>query len=140
TSVNAQAAKILSVESNKAIDDQYIVVFTTPSVLNVKDSKAVAAFANKQAKALQNKHNVSITKEFGGVLNGVVINASAKQLKGLLNNPNIDYIEQDQVVTVTPAITASGDQANPTWGLDRVDQRNLPLNSNYHYDFDGTGV
>lgn len=140
TSVNAQAAKILSVESNKAIDDQYIVVFTTPSVLNVKDSKAVAAFANKQAKALQNKHNVSITKEFGGVLNGVVINASAKQLKGLLNNPNIDYIEQDQVVTVTPAITASGDQASPTWGLDRVDQRNLPLNSNYHYDFDGTGV
>lgn len=140
TSVNAQAAKILSVESNKAIEDQYIVVFTTPSVLNVKDSKAVAAFANKQAKALQNKHNVSITKEFGGVLNGVVINASAKQLKGLLNNPNIDYIEQDQVVTVTPTITASGDQANPTWGLDRVDQRNLPLNSNYHYDFDGTGV
>ncbi|NKC21320.1 S8 family serine peptidase [Pseudoalteromonas sp. S4498] len=140
TSVNAQAAKILNVESNKAIKDQYIVVFSTPSVLNVQNSKAIAAFANKQAKALENKHNVSITKEFGGVLNGVVINASAKQLKGLLNNPNIDYIEQDQMVTVTPAITASGDQANPTWGLDRVDQRNLPLNSNYHYDFDGTGV
>ncbi|MGC0120095.1 S8 family serine peptidase [Pseudoalteromonas piscicida] len=140
TSVNAQAAKILSVESNKAIKDQYIVVFSTPSVLNVQNSKAIASFANKQAKALENKHNVSITKEFGGVLNGVVINASAKQLKGLLNNPNIDYIEQDQMVTVTPAITASGDQANPTWGLDRVDQRNLPLNSNYHYDFDGTGV
>ncbi|MEJ6475214.1 S8 family serine peptidase [Pseudoalteromonas piscicida] len=140
TSVNAQAAKILSADAEKAIDNQYIVVFSTPSVLNVKDSKAIAAFANKQAKALQNKHNVNITKEFGGVLNGVVINASAKQLKGLLNNPNIEYIEQDQVVTVTPPITTNGDQASPTWGLDRVDQRNLPLDSNYHYDFDGSGV
>ncbi|RXF01206.1 S8 family peptidase [Pseudoalteromonas sp. PS5] len=140
TSVNAQAAKLVSVSAEKAIENQYIVVFSTPSVLDVNDSKAVAAFAKKQANELQNKHNVSITREFGGILNGVVINASAKQLKGLIQNPNIDYIEQDQTVTVTPSISANGDQANPTWGLDRVDQRNLPLNSNYHYDFDGTGV
>lgn len=37
-------------------------------------------------------------------------------------------------------VEAAGDQGGATWGLDRIDQRDLPLNSNYHYDYDGSGV
>jgi serine protease len=32
------------------------------------------------------------------------------------------------------------DQSNPPWGLDRIDQTDLPENNNYHYDYDGTNV
>jgi subtilisin family serine protease len=31
-------------------------------------------------------------------------------------------------------------QAGPTWGLDRIDQRALPLDSRYEYENNGTGV
>lgn len=37
-------------------------------------------------------------------------------------------------------LSANAVQANPTWGLDRIDQRELPLDSRYEYGSDGTGV
>ena len=38
-------------------------------------------------------------------------------------------------------ISADVIQSNPpSWGLDRIDQRDLPLDDSYTYDFDGTGV
>lgn len=138
---NVSAAEVLMAnDQSKAIKDQYIVVFDTPAVLNAGDGNAIANFASTQARTLQSQYNVTVTKGFNGVLNGVVIKADATQLRQLSKNSNIKYIEQDQVVTVTPPMTTAGDQASPTWGIDRVDQRNLPLDSNYHYDFDGSGV
>ncbi|KZN29875.1 alkaline serine protease [Pseudoalteromonas luteoviolacea S2607] len=133
-------AQMMSVDQSKAIEDQYIVVFKTPTVLNAANSAAISSYATSQAQALTTQHNVQVTKSFNGVLNGVVVNASKQKVQELLSNPSIDYIEQDQIVTITPMVDASADQGNAIWGLDRVDQRDLPLNSNYHYDYDGSGV
>ncbi|ESP90348.1 MULTISPECIES: S8 family peptidase [Pseudoalteromonas] len=133
-------AELMSVDQNSAIEDQYIVVFKTPAVMNASSSAAISNYAASQAQALSTQHNVQVTQHFDGVLNGVVVTASKQKVQELLSNPSIDYIEQDQIVTVTPMVDASADQGNAIWGLDRVDQRDLPLNSNYHYDFDGSGV
>lgn len=120
------------------IPDNYIVVFKTPSVLSLNTPLAVQEFAAQQGRVLENQYAVQVQKHFGDVLNGVLVKASKAQLKALQNNPNVKYVEQDQTVTIAPM--AAGDQPGATWGLDRVDQRDLPLDSNYHYDFDGTGV
>ncbi|MGI3081210.1 S8 family peptidase, partial [Vibrio alginolyticus] len=58
----------------------------------------------------------------------------------LRSDPRVDYIEQDRILSLDPIVSADANQANAIWGLDRIDQRNLPLDNNYSANFDGTGV
>jgi subtilisin family serine protease len=53
----------------------------------------------------------------------------------LSNDPRVEYVAEDGEVHATAS------QFNPpSWGLDRIDQRDLPLNSLYTYNFTGAGV
>jgi subtilisin family serine protease len=53
----------------------------------------------------------------------------------LSNNPRVDYVAEDGEVSINTT------QFNPpSWGLDRIDQRDLPLNNAYDYDTNGAGV
>ncbi|MEJ2394800.1 MAG: S8 family peptidase [Candidatus Thiodiazotropha sp.] len=49
--------------------------------------------------------------------------------------PEIKYIEQDNEIHLHAVQSPT-----PSWGLDRIDQRNLPLNQSYQYHSDGTNV
>jgi subtilisin family serine protease len=50
-------------------------------------------------------------------------------------DPRVEFIEEDGEVF------AGTTQSNPpSWGLDRIDQRDLPVDSSYSYTKDGTGV
>ena len=48
----------------------------------------------------------------------------------------------DRVRSVTPdgRVHSTGTQTNPTWGLDRIDQRSATRNGTYRYDTTGAGV
>jgi subtilisin family serine protease len=84
-----------------------------------------------------------LLEAFGGVvrfryrsaLKGFAATLPDAALGGISRNPNVSFIEPDGVVTAS-VVT----QTNATWGLDRIDQRMLPLSSTYQYDADGTGV
>jgi subtilisin family serine protease len=57
------------------------------------------------------------------------------QARQLSKDPAVAYVEQDR------KMEALGTQsAPPSWGLDRIDQRDLPLNNSYSYANDGSGV
>ena len=85
----------------------------------------------------------SLVAQRGGVVNHVYENAingfAASLTDSLLSllrgDARVQAIELDQVVRTSDTQTPTG-----SWGQDRVDQRNLPLNSSYTYDNTGAGV
>ncbi|MFF5263530.1 S8 family peptidase [Actinomadura viridis] len=81
------------------------------------------------------KRGISTKHRFGKVLNGFAAKLSAAQLERLRKTPGVLGVEQDGV------IRASATQTNPpSWGLDRIDQTNLPLSNSYTYNRTGAGV
>lgn len=68
-------------------------------------------------------------------IKGMAGSFPAAALEGIRRNPNVAYIEPDGEVWISQTT-----QTNATWGLDRIDQRDRPLNGTYVYDADGSGV
>ena len=67
-------------------------------------------------------------------IKGFAATIPAAAVEGIRRNPNVTLVEPDGIVTTMTT------QNNATWGLDRIDQRNLPLNGTYTYDVNGSGV
>lgn len=111
-------------DSADVIPNQYIVVFN-----DTVDAATIAADLQNSRAA-----GVAVDQVYETVLNGFSAELSEEALNDLLKNPAIAYIEADQLAHIVDT------QSNATWGLDRIDQRDLPLNSTYTYNTSGVGV
>ena len=77
---------------------------------------------------------VAVPRTFRHALRGAVVSATSAQAADLARDPGVLSVEEDLVVH------ASGTQRDATWGLDRLDQRALPLDQTYTSDGDGKHV
>lgn len=136
-STQAKSNKFKKVKN--PIPNSYIVVFNDEAVQvdpnsslskSTKPSQKITAIAQEMAEINQAK----VEHVYKSSIKGFSIKLSEEQAINLSKDPRIKYIEEDAVMHTTDT------QVSPPWGLDRIDQANLPLDNTYSYDNSGTGV
>ncbi|HEY0078134.1 MAG TPA: S8 family peptidase [Pyrinomonadaceae bacterium] len=114
----------------RAVANQYIVVLEDWAA----EPKGENSFVPFVAADLAAAHGGRVDKLYQHALLGFSVKMSEEAAIALSRDPRVAYVEEDGVVT------ASTTQSNPPWGLDRIDQRDRPLNSQYNYTPTGAGV
>ncbi|MFI7429439.1 S8 family peptidase [Micromonospora sp. NPDC049836] len=109
-----------------AVSGSYVVVLKGDAV-GTANSLAARTAVPDRAAGLAKRYGGSVGTVWSAALTGYSAKMSAAQARRLAADPAVAYVEQDRVVTT------QGTQTGATWGLDRIDQRNLPLNSTYTY-------
>ena len=107
---------ILHADSPSAVAGTYLVV--------LKDGTQID---KSRADRLAQRYGGTVTRVFGHAIEGYTAHLSARQAARLAADPSVASVEADQRVSITDTQTAA------PWGLDRVDQRNLPLSQTYTY-------
>lgn len=131
-------------KADNPIPGQYIVVFNSADIRERVDSERLAGRLDKASAAspdmaiaaevertvvdVASRYDLDVRQLYTHALHGMVVQADERKLARLLNDPRVEFIEEDGYVEL------SATQTGATWGLDRVDQRDRPLNGTYIYD------
>ena len=125
----AQAAEgqIRLANTEKSVAGSYIVV--------LKNSGVRTAAVSAEATSLAGEYGAQVNRTFTTALQGFSVHATEAEAKRLAADNSVAYVEQSQKFTISDV------QDNPpSWGLDRIDQHDLPLDSAYNYTNKGVGV
>ena len=128
--VNSQGRKDKLRRNANKIENSYIVVLDD----SVVGEKGIFSIAPYIASELALTHRGKLMRTYQHALNGFAVEMSPEDAERLSQDFRVAWVEEDGVVT------ADATQSNPPWGLDRIDQRNRPLNAIYTFNWTGSGV
>lgn len=131
-----EAAVVTGPAAGELIPGQYIVVLNDDLVT----SASVSAIASEMVTA----YGGELLQTYDAALNGFAVKfsleRSATALAGLSQDARVDLVEQDMTVSIAEEDAVNTTQTGAPWGLDRIDQRALPLSGTFTYVRTGAGV
>src|SRR5215207_9036399 len=114
----------------RAVPGQYIVTLQKWAA----QPEGENSFAPSVAADIAAQHGGQVLAVYKHALLGFAARLPEQAAEALTHDPRVESVEEDGVVS------ASTVQSNPPWGLDRIDQRNRPLDAQYNYTPTGAGV
>jgi len=130
TPTRSQIQKNKLLRTDNKIANHYIVVLDD-AVVGEKGMYSIAPYV---AEEMATRHSGKVEHVFKNALNGFSMEMSEKDAEALSQDYRVKFVEEDGMMYATTT------QTNPPWGLDRIDQRNLPFSASYSYNWTGSGV
>lgn len=131
---------LLGLDNPNVVQGQYIVVYKEDAnvLASLQSLKANLGGISVQRKSdLQSlglSADANVQQVYTAALQGLAVRLSPENLAALRQDARVAYIEADQLMSIDAT------QSGATWGLDRIDQRALPLSTTYTYTNTGSGV
>ncbi|MFD1828611.1 S8 family peptidase [Streptomyces desertarenae] len=137
----APLGAVRGADAPDAVDGEYIVV--------LKESGSAArtlrapAGVREKAEELTGSLGGETRRTYSAALKGFSVEATEKQARRLAAHPDVAYVEANRTERgddLPAGLGARDVQVAPAWGLDRIDQRDLPLDAAYAYGTEASNV